>query len=215
MLAAHIPVSFDGTAQPVQAGRIRLFAGLRSDPFFADVEGALHGFAWTGHDDFAGNNVDSIVLEIPDDMLGPGPVIGVWASISRHSNGVLEQMDRGGNPTINPFINPDGEKNLFNSRQPADDVANYLEPWSAILQNAGGYTPEQARAAALQVLPDILHYDRTQPATYPNGRVLTDDVYSLRFAWLTNGKVPPSGLKPHDDLLAHFPYLGPPSPSDS
>ena len=210
-LAEGFPVSFDGTAQPIQAGRIRLAAGLRSDPFFADVEGALHGFAWTGHDDFAGNNVDSIVLEIPDDMLG-GPVIGVWASISRHSNGALEQMDRGGNPTINPFINPDGEKNLFNSRQPADDVANYLEPWSAILQNAGGYTPEQARAAALQVLPDILHYDRTKPATYPNGRVLTDDVYSLRFAWLTNGKVPPSGLKPHDDLLAHFPYLGPPNP---
>ena len=145
-------------------------------------------------------------------MLG-GPVIGVWASISRHRDGVLEQLDRGGNPTINPFINPDGEKNLFNSRQPADDVANYLEPWSAILQNAGGYTPDQAKAAALQVLPDILHYDHTRPATYPNGRIPTDDVYSLRFAWLTNGKVPPSGLKPHDDLLAHFPYLGPPNPS--
>ena len=215
-LVSSIPVSFDGTVQPVQAGAsgsIRLSAGLRSDPFFADVEGALHGFAWTGHDDFAGNNVDSIVLEVPDDMLGDGPVIGVWASISRRSNGVLEQLDRGGNPTINPFINPDGEKNLFNSRQPADDVANYLQPWTAILQNAGGYTPEQAKAAALQVLPDILHYDRTQPATYPNGRVLTDDVYSLRFAWLTNGKVPPSGLKPHDDLQAHFPYLGPPNPN--
>jgi hypothetical protein len=62
-----------------------------------------------------------------------------------------------------------------------------------------------------QVLPDILHFDRTQPATYPNGRVPTDDVYSLRFAWLTNGKVPPSGLTPHDDLLPHFPYLGPPN----
>jgi Domain of unknown function (DUF4331) len=169
---------------------------------------------WTGHDDFADNNVDSIVLEVPDDMLG-GSVIGVWASISRRSSGVLEQMDRGGNPTINPFINPDGEKNRFNSRQPADDVANYLEAWSAILQKAGGYTPEQARAAALQVLPDILHYDRTKPASYPNGRILTDDVYSMRFAWLTNGKVPPSGLKPHDDLLARFPYLGPPNPSYS
>ena len=211
VLAESIPVSFDGTAQPVQVNGIRLAGGLRSDPFFADVEGALHGFAWTGHDDFAGNNVDSIALEVPAAMLG-GPVIGVWASISRRNDGVLEQMDRGGNPTINPFINPDGEKNLFNSRQPANDVANYLEPWSAILRNAGGYTPEQAKAAALQVLPDILHYDRTMPATYPNGRVPTDDVYSLRFAWLTNGKVPPSGLKPHDDLLAHFPYLGPPTP---
>src|SRR5256885_6968568 len=130
-------------AQPVQAGRIRLFAGARSDPFFADAEGALHGFAWTGHDDFAGNNVDSIALEVPDDMLGAGPVIGVWASISLRHDGTLEQMDRGGNPTINPFINPDGEKNLFNSRQPADDVANYLEPWSKILENAGGYSPEE------------------------------------------------------------------------
>ena len=128
----------------------------------------------------------------------------MWASISRRSNGVLEQMDRGGNPTINPFINPDREKDRFNSRQPADDVARYLDAWSAILQNAGGYTSEQARAAALQVLPDILRYDRTRPATYPNGRVPTDDVYSLRFAWLTNGKVPPAGLKPHDDLLARY-----------
>jgi Domain of unknown function (DUF4331) len=213
VLAQSIPVSFDGTARPVQAGRIRLAAGLRSDPFFADVEGALHGFVWTGHDDFAGNNVDSITLEIPAAMLGPGPVIGVWASISRRrDDGTWEQLDRGGNPTINPFINPDGQKNLYNSRQPADDVANYLEPWTEILEHAGGYTPEAARAAALQVLPDILHYDRTKPASYPNGRVMTDDVYSLRFAWLTNGKVPPSGLKPHDDLLAHLPYTGPPNP---
>ena len=212
VLAESFPVSFDGVARPVQAGRIRLAAGLRSDPFFADVEGALHGFVWTGHDDFAGNNVDSITLEVPSQMLGGG-TIGVWASISRYrDDGTLEQLDRGGNPTINPFINPDGQKNLFNARQPADDVANYLGPWTQILENAGGYTPEAARAAALRVLPDILHYDRTRPATYPNGRVMTDDVYSLRFAWLTNGKVPPSGLKPHDDLLAHFPYTGPPNP---
>jgi hypothetical protein len=211
VLSANIPVSFDGTVQPVEASGVRIFAGLRSDPFFADVEGALHGFKWTGHDDFADNNVASVVMEVPREMLG-GQVIGVWASISRYEDGVLVTMDRGGNPTINPFINPDGEKNLFNTRQPADDVANYLGPWSAILENAGGYTPEAARQAALQVLPDILHYDRTKPATYPNGRVLTDDVYSLRFAWLTNGKVPPSGLKPHTDLLARFPYLGPPNP---
>jgi hypothetical protein len=61
-------------------------------------------------------------------------------------------MDRGGNPTINPFITPDGEKDLFNSRQPADDVANYLGPWSRVLEK-GGYptsasrTPERARSS--------------------------------------------------------------------
>ena len=213
-LASSIPVSFDGAVRSVDAGgpgSLRLSAGLRSDPFFADVEGALHGFQWTGHDDFAGNNVDSIALEVPSDMLGTGPVIGVWATVSLRRDGALVQLDRGGNPTINPFINPDGEKDTFNSRQPADDVANYLGPWSKVLEN-GGYTPEQARAAALQVLPDILHYDRTKPAAYPNGRSLTDDVFSRRFAWLSNGKIPATGLRPHDDLLAHFPYLGQPHP---
>jgi hypothetical protein len=209
-LIASLPVSFDGEARPVQVGAIRLFAGLRSDPFFADVEGALHGFQWTGHDDFAQNNVDSIALEVPSNMLGAEPVIGVWATISLRRDGMLVPMDRGGNPTINPFINPDGEKNLYNSRQPADDVANYLGPWSKILEN-GGYPPDEAKAAAMQVLPDILRLDRTRPANYPNGRVLTDDVYSMRFAWLTHGKVPPTGLKPHDNLLAEFPFLGLPN----
>jgi hypothetical protein len=30
-------------------------------------------------------------------------------------------------------------------------------------------------------------------------------------ALLTNGKAGSDGLKPHDDLLAEFPYLGPPN----
>ena len=211
LLTDSLPVSFDGVARPVQAGAIRLCAGLRSDPFFADVEGALHGFVWTQHDDFAENNVDSIALEIPNEMLGGGPAIGVWATISLRRNGTLVQMDRGGHPTINPFINPDSEKDLYNARQPVDDVPNYLGPWSKILEG-NGYSPEEAEAAVMEVLPDILPYDRTKPATYPNGRVLTDDVYSARFAWLSHGKTPPTGLKPHDDLQAHFPYLGLPNP---
>ena len=40
---------------------------------------------------------------------------------------------------------------------------------------------------------------------------LFDDVFSARFAWLTHGKVTSDGLKPHDDLLDEFPYLGPPN----
>jgi hypothetical protein len=80
-LTASVPVSVDAMVQPVEAGEIRVFAGARSEPFFADIEGALHGFQWTGHDDLAGNNVLSIVLVVPDDMLGGGPVIGAWATI--------------------------------------------------------------------------------------------------------------------------------------
>ncbi len=210
VLTSSIPVGFDATARPVPAGPVRLFAGVRSDPFFVDFEGTLHGFQWTGRDAFAGKNILSIALEVPNDMLGAGPMIGVWATISLRRDGMLVQMDRGGHPTINPFLNPDGEKNLYNSRQPADDVANYLEPWSQLLQENSGYSP----SPLLQdlVLPDILRYDRTQPAHYPNGRVPTDDAYSMRWAWLSNGKIPPTGLKPHDDLLTEFPHLGPPNP---
>jgi hypothetical protein len=211
VLIEGTPVSFDGTAAAVRAGPVRLFAGERSDPFFADAEGALHGFHWTGNDTFAGKNVMSIVLEVPNEMLGPDPAIGVWATTSLRRDGTLVQMDRGGNPTINPFINPDDAKDEYNTRHPADDVDNYLEPWSQLLQQMGGYPAEEARAAALQVLPDILHYDGTQPAAYPNGRQLTDDVYSDRFAWLSNGKITPDGLRPHDDLTRQFPYLGPPN----
>lgn len=210
VLASSIPVSFGGAASPVQAGPIRLFTGWRSDPSFADIEGVRHGFQWTGHDDFASSNVDSIALEVPTDMLGTDLMIGVWATISQRRDGGLEQVGRGGNPALDAFMTPD-ERDLFNSRLPSDDVVNYLEPWSGVLEN-GGYPPAEARAAARQVLPDILRYYRTMPAAYPNGRALTDDVYSMRVAWLTHGRVPPTGLRPHGDLLPEFPYLGPPHP---
>jgi hypothetical protein len=207
VLTSSIPVSFDAMVRPVEADGIRMCAGARSEPFFADIEGAFHGFKWTGHDDFAGNDVLSIALEVSHDMLGTDPTIGIWASVSLPRDGTFVQMDRGGNPTINPFVNPDEEKDRYNSRQPVDDVANYLEPWSKLLEN-GGYPPDEARRAALMMLPDILRYDRAKPAHYPNGRTPIDDVYSYRFAWLSNGKIPPSGLQPHDDLLNEFPYLG-------
>jgi hypothetical protein len=210
VLASALPVGFDAAVRPVQAGPGRLFAGVRSDPFFADADGAFHGFNWTGQDAFANRNILSIALEVPSDMLGPDPVIGAWATVSVRRDGALVQVDRGGHPTLNPFINPNDVKDAFNVRQPADDLENYLGPWSRLLESHG-YTPEGAAAAARVVLPDILRYDRTRPAAYPNGRAITDDVFSARFAWLTNGKVGPDGLRPHDDLLAGFPFLGPPN----
>lgn len=36
---------------------MRLFFGGRRDPFFADAEGAFHGFQWTGKDAFADKNI--------------------------------------------------------------------------------------------------------------------------------------------------------------
>ena len=62
-----------------------------------------------------------------------------------------------------------------------------LQPLSETLQQHG-YSPDEARVAALTLLPDILHYDRTMPAHYPNGRVMTDDVFSARMMFMVQGK---------------------------
>jgi len=208
VLIEDTPVGFDAMATPVEAGRCRCFIAVRSDPFFADGEGAFHDFQFTGDDTFAGKNILTIALEVPDEMLGPGPEISAWATSSVRRDGTLVQVDRLGNPSFNPFF-VDELKNQFNAGHPADDVANYLEPWSKLLESRG-YPPAEARDTVLTVLPDVLHYDRNRPAHYPNGRVLTDDVYDMRMAFLTHGRITSDGVGPHDDYLPEFPFLGVP-----
>jgi hypothetical protein len=219
LLIQATPVGVDATATPVQAGPCRLFTGKRSDPFFADADGVLHwliegqagSFQWTGKDTFAGANILSIAVEVPNDMLGPGPNIGAWITISLRRDGLLVPMDREGNPSFNPILNADDIKDEFNSTDPIDDVKNYLQPLSETLQRHG-YAPEEATAAARTLLPDILHYDRTRPAHYPNGRVMTDDVFATRMIFMTHGQATPQNIGPHKDLTAAFPFLGPPNP---
>jgi hypothetical protein len=211
VIAESVPVGLTSSAEPMQVGETRVFAGVRSDPFFADAEGPFHDFHWTGVDTFAGKNVLSIALEVPAGMLSPEPIIGAWGTVSLHKDGKLVQMDRGGNPTINPFINSDDMKDEYNAREPADDVVNYLDQWAQFLEEKGGYSPADAKTVALEVLPDILRYDRAEPAAYPNGRALTDNVYDYRFSWMSNGHIAPDGLPPHSDLLSELPYLGVPN----
>ena len=82
----------------------------------------------------------------------------------------------------------------------------------AMLSKKFGKSPDEARAALLTVFPDILRYDRSMPAAYPNGRTLTDDVFDTRLSFLSRGKIGPDGVGPHTDLLPAFPFLGVPNP---
>jgi hypothetical protein len=125
----------------------------------------------------------------------------------------LVQVDRYGNPSFNPFF-VDELKDEFNAGHPANDVATFLEPWSKLLESRG-YPPAVATETALTVLPDVMHYNRNRPAHYPNGRVLTDDVYDIRMAFLTYGRVTSDGVEPHDDYLSEFPFLGVPNAQPS
>ncbi|GAA4984077.1 hypothetical protein GCM10025734_06650 [Kitasatospora paranensis] len=48
----------------MQSGSHRFYAGLRSDPFFADLDGIVNDFQWTGNDFGIDKNVRS-ALPLP------------------------------------------------------------------------------------------------------------------------------------------------------
>ena len=211
VVAEGIPVSTGRDARATEAGDHRVFVGRRSDPFFFDVQGALHGLQFTGDDYFADKNVYSLVLDVPNSVLGPGP-LGLWMRVVVPSDGAAgswAQVERGARPSQTVFLSGEaGEAYL--AAEPKDD-ARFVDAFAHALTHAGGYTPEDAKRVAQTLLPDILAYDPRRPASYPtNGRLLTDDVIDAFLPILTNGKVREDKVGPHRDLLAEFPYVGPP-----
>ncbi len=202
------PVSTGRVARVTEVGDYRFFAGWRSDPFFFDVRGILNNLQFTGNDFFADKDVCSIVLELPNSVLGPKR-IGLWARTLDGAAGRWVQADRGALPAQAVFL-VGSEREAYLAGEPADD-ARFVPVFAHALEHAGGYTPEEAGRVARTLLPEILSYDPTRPASFPgNGRTLTDDAGGAFLAILTNGKVTEAHVSAHGDLLAEFPYLGPP-----
>jgi len=202
------PVSMGRDARVTEAGEYRFFAGWRSDPFFIDVHGMLNNQQFTGDDFFADKNVCSIVLEVPNTHLGSKRV-SLWARTLVGVAGGWVQADRGALPAQAVFLVGD-ERDAYLTGEPADD-GRFVGVFAHALEHTGGYAPEEAIRATRTLLPDIMPYDPTRPASFPsNGRKLTDDAADGFVAILTNGKVTEDGVGPHGDLLTEFPYLGPP-----
>ena len=210
VIVEGVPVSTGREAHGTQAGDHRFFAGWRSDSFFFDVLGTVNNFQFTSGDFFADKDTCSIVLEVPNSLLGPREV-GLWARtlIPANTGGGWIQADRGARPNQTPFLS--GEQNdAYLAGEPADD-ARFVPVFAHALEHTGGYSSEEAMRVAGKLLPDLLHYDPRRPASFPDsGRALTDDVSDLFLAILTNGKVTGDNVGPHDDFLDEFPYLGPP-----
>ena len=125
------------------------------------------------------------MLEVPNSVLGPREV-GLWARTLIPANGAggsWVQADRGARPSQTPFLA--GEQNdAYRAGEPADD-ARFVPVFAHALEHTGGYTPEEARRVAGTLLPDLLRYDPTRPASFPdNGRALTDDVADS--SWLSS-----------------------------
>jgi Domain of unknown function (DUF4331) len=208
VIVASAQVSTGRDARVTEAGEYRFFAGWRSDPFFFDVHGMVNNQQFTGDDFFRDKNVCGIVLEVPNSVLGTKRV-GLWARTLVGAVGGWVQVDRGALPAQAVFL-VGTERDAYMAGEPADD-ARFVSVFAHALEHTGGYTPEEARRAARTLLPDVMPYDPTRPASFPsNGRTLTDDAGDAFVAVLTNGKVTEDKVGPHGDLLPEFPYLGPP-----
>ena len=181
-----------------------------AEPFFFDA-GAFNNFQFTGTDFFADKDICSIALEVPNATLGP-KLMGLWARTViqvEGAGGGWVQAERGARASQTPFLT--GEQNeAYRAAGPADD-ARFVGTFAHSLEHTGGFAPVEARRVAGTLLPDLLYYDPTRPASYPdNGRKPSDDAADAFLIVITNGKVTGDGIGPHGDLLTEFPYLGSP-----
>ena len=167
---------------------------------------------WTGVDSNTEANVFSTVVELPTSELAPKPEVHIWGRCSVRQDGKLLHVDRAGHPSVSSFFNTDDTKLEYNASEPVNDRKRWLDQFVHLMGHTGNYSREEAIAEIdkERTLPDVLSFDPSKPAKYPNGRVFTDDVIDYRLAFLTKGECPPSGLKPHTDILKEFPYIGTP-----
>ena len=228
-IVADGEVSFGPTPNIIKASAHTFFAGSRSDAFFFDFDGIKSLFdtsgkrnftephvggksPWTGVDSNTQANVFSMAIELPTSELNPRPELHIWGRCSVRRNGKLLHVDRAGHPSMSSFFNTDDTKEEYNASEPVNDRRRWLDQFVHLMGHTGNYTREEAIAAVdrERTLPDVLTLDPSKPAKYPNGRVFTDDVINYRLAFLTKNECPPTGLKPHTDVLTEFPYLGTP-----
>jgi hypothetical protein len=191
-----VEVSFDDEPHVWRSrgGAFVFFAGARSDPSFAD------------------SNVIAMAVELPTAYLGAEPDVRIWARCSLVKDGRWVHADRAAHPWISGFFGTDDELAEFSSGEPNRDQAHWMGHLIELMAETGGYSRNEAIDAIESegTLPDVLTYNPSKPARYPNGRALTDDVADFRSKFLTNGKKGLPGFHTPSGLLSEFPYLAPP-----
>lgn len=192
------PLSADPKSAPkvndlkIANSKISVFAGLREDPFFFDVEqffrvragaagiGPAVGFRPANQAiDFAkGYNVNSIVVRVPRSFLQQGnskaTVFDVWETISALNprTGAYNQVERLGRPAVNEgLIVTNAYLNAFNSIPPRKDLSDAAAPVRAEAKNslmALGNTSQRADTLLAAFLPDVMRIDTTIRSGYVN-----------------------------------------------
>lgn len=196
LIFGDVEVSFDD--QPhlwrSRSGSFSFFAGARSDALFAQT------------------NVIAMAVELPTSYLGAAPDVRIWARVSVRRDGEWLHADRVAHPWVSGFFATDEELAEYSAGEPNGDRTRWMGHLIDLMGDTGGYSRDEAVDAieAEGTLPDVLTFNPSAPAKYPNGRTLTDEVADYRSRFLTKGQKTVSGLTPHNDLLPDFPYLGAP-----
>ncbi|MFJ1734287.1 DUF4331 domain-containing protein [Streptomyces sp. NPDC088254] len=107
----------------------KTFAGQADDPFFLDLRvfDLLYGgnLSEVGNDTLKGYNVNSIALQVPNDLITEAkhqPIVGIWSTTQReNAEGYYSQVSRLGMPLVNEVVNPIKDKDKFNASVPKDD----------------------------------------------------------------------------------------------
>jgi Domain of unknown function (DUF4331) len=169
--------------------RLSVFAGLREDPFFFDVEqffrvraGALGTGPAVGFRppnqalDFAkGYNVNTITVRVPRQFIqgrNNATVFDVWETISLRDpvTGKYQQVERLARPGINEgLITSQPLLAAFNSVPPTADLSPAAAPIGAEATRtlrALGNSPERASALLTAFLPDVMRIDTTAPSGF-------------------------------------------------
>lgn len=172
-------------------GKLAVFAGLREDPFFFDVEqffrvraGALGigpavGFRPANQAiDFAkGYNTNTIAVRVPQKFLQGktgATAYDVWETISLRDPGTgkYQQVERLGRPGINEgLIVSNNLLNAFNSVPPTADLSPAAAPVGAEAVRtlkALGNNDERTKALLTAFLPDVMRIDTTGNSGYAN-----------------------------------------------
>ena len=173
-----------------RAGALSVFAGLREDPFFFDVEqffrvraGALGtgpkvGFRSPGYDFTAGYNVLSIALRAPRSWLqgsSSATTFDVWTTVTMGG----KQVARLGRPAIGEGlltttgyqnalngVGPDFEAAALAGHKPEADVAAPIVTEVKKTLVAFGNDDKRATALLVAFLPDVMRIDTTGASGY-------------------------------------------------
>lgn len=181
-------LSVDFTVNDPEGGRtdgLRVYAGVRSDPFFIDARRYLESvkigrlaFKEVGNNDLTGFNVLSLVVEVDCAPLlqgGHGPLFGVVAE-TVVAGKLPIRLERVGRPEIKNVILSTKELDQVNRDLEVRDLYNLEDAFHLSKEYRGVYRARlDANLAMLDRLDGETHWPLDQDGTHPlTGLLLAD-----------------------------------------